>query len=171
LFVNLNRPFSYYTTHSTFLGLVSGRKKRIQYLVLFFSIFSIICGIVLLGVGCSSGSHGFLAGLFLFLLLGTVGGGLFVFYLRAIGRLNLPCWPSRAARISKTLIQSGDDPAASAATRRSATQLTLAESVNSVNSVSHERSKLMEEEDTIEADKIAESGPKIVLIMDSNKLA
>ncbi len=166
------------------LILSTGRKKRLQYLVLFFSLFSVVCGLVLLGVGCGSGSTGFLAGLFLFLLLVTVGGILFVFYLRAIGRLNLPCWPSRAARISRTLLPSSatGDPAYVAVSsssgggaKRSSTELTLAESQIGTASMQQqleqqqqaERSKLIEESDTAEAEKIDGSGPRIVLNMES----
>ena len=48
----------------------------------------------------------------------------------------------------------------------SATQLTLAEPVQGGGGAGgNERSKLMEEPDTLEADKIAESEPKIVLQM------
>ena len=46
----------------------------------------------------------------------------------------------------------------------SATQVTLADPAHGGGG-GHERSKLMEEPDTLEADKIAESEPKIVLQM------
>ena len=46
----------------------------------------------------------------------------------------------------------------------SATQVTLADTAHGVGG-GHERTKLMEEPDTLEADKIAESEPKIVLQM------
>ena len=151
---------------------LAGRKKRNQYLVLFFSIFSVACGLTLLAVGCANGSLGIVSGLALFLVLGAVGGVLFVLYLRAIGRCNLPWWPSRAARISRTLIPSGPPEeeliaGPAAAVPASATQLTLADpAAHSGGGVAgHERSKLMEEPDTLEADKIAESEPKIVLQM------
>ena len=141
-----------------------GRKKRNQYVVLFFSIFSVVCGLTLLAVGCANGSLGIVTGLTLFLVLGAVGGLLFVLYLRAIGRCNLPWWPSRAARISRTLIPSGPPEEELNSVPASATQLTLAEPVQG-GAGGNERSKLMEEPDTLEADKIAESEPKIVLQM------
>ena len=135
--------------------------------MLFFSIFSVACGLTLLAVGCANGSLGIVSGLALFLVLGAVGGVLFVLYLRAIGRCNLPWWPSRAARISRTLIPSG--PPVPCAVPASATQLTLADPAAHCGGnggvAGHERSKLMEEPDTLEADKIAESEPKIVLQM------
>ena len=140
--------------------------------MLFFSIFSVACGLTLLAVGCANGSLGIVSGIALFLVLGAVGGLLFVLYLRAIGRCNLPWWPSRAARISRTLIPSGPPEeeliaGPAAAVPASATQLTLADpAVHCSGGVAgHERSKLMEEPDTLEADKIAESEPKIVLQM------
>ena len=131
--------------------------------MLFFSIFSVVCGLTLLAVGCANGSLGIVTGLTLFLVLGAVGGLLFVLYLRAIGRCNLPWWPSRAARISRTLIPSGPPEEELNSVPASATQLTLAEPV--LGGAGNERSKLMEEPDTLEADKIAESEPKIVLQM------
>ena len=142
--------------------------------MLFFSLFSIVCGLVLLGVGCGSDSNGFLAGLFLFLVLITLGGVLFVFYLRAIGRLNLPCWPSRAARITRTLIPS-EDPAFFSADvvgpKRSSTEMTLVVENSAPAAQLHaERSKLIEESDTAEAEKIGDSRPKIVLKMESEKM-
>ena len=142
--------------------------------MLFFSIFSVACGLTLLAVGCANGSLGIVSGLALFLVLGAVGGILFVLYLRAIGRCNLPWWPSRAARISRTLIPSGPPEeelvaGPAAAVPASATQLTLADPAAHCGGnggvAGHERSKLMEEPDTLEADKIAESEPKIVLQM------
>lgn len=133
-------------------------------MVLFFSIFSVVCGLTLLAVGCANGSLGIVTGLTLFLVLGAVGGLLFVLYLRAIGRCNLPWWPSRAARISRTLIPSGPPEEELNSVPASATQLTLAEPVQG-GAGGNERSKLMEEPDTLEADKIAESEPKIVLQM------
>ena len=131
--------------------------------MLFFSIFSVVCGLTLLAVGCANGSLGIVTGLTLFLVLGAVGGLLFVLSLRAIGRCNLPWWPSRAARISRTLIPSGPPEEELNSVPASATQLTLAEPAQGV--AGNERSKLMEEPDTLEADKIAESEPKIVLQM------
>ena len=148
------------------ISRIAGRKKRNQYLVLFFSIFSVVCGLTLLAIGCANGSLGIVTGLTLFLVLGAVGGLLFVLYLRAIGRCNLPWWPSRAARISRTLIPSGPpEDELHCAVPASATQLTLAEPVHGAAAAGHERSKLMEEPDTLEADRIAQSEPRIVLQM------
>ena len=69
----------------------------------------------------------------------------------------------RAARISRTLIPSGPPEEELISVPASATQLTLAEPAQGV--AGNERSKLMEEPDTLEADKVAESEPKIVLQM------
>ena len=94
------------------------------------------------------------------LLLVLVGVGLFVMYLRMIGKCNLPCWPTRAARFSQSLVENP------AETSRFGTQVTLAADeeesyLGGMAGTEQERSKLMES-DNIDAERIGSSEPKIV---------
>ena len=89
---------------------------------------------------------------------------LFVIYLRNTGRVNLPCWPSRAARISRTLI--GDHGGSSIRSGNQVMTVTDEESGGGTALNREERIKLMES-DNLDAEKIAQSEPKIVF-MDSS---
>ena len=83
-----------------------GSRRRTQILLLILSSVFVCLGVVSIGVGISdiSGNKIALVGL---ILLGAVllicSGVCLVFYMRTIGRCNLPCWPSRAEEFSRTL--------------------------------------------------------------------
>ena len=116
--------------------------------------------VLVLGVGGSSAALVTLL-VALSLLLVLVGVGLFVMYLRMIGKCNLPCWPTRAARFSQSLVENPAD-----ASSRFGTQVTLAADeeesyLGGTAGTGQERSKLMES-DNIDAERIGSSEPKIV---------
>lgn len=121
------------------------------------SLMCWVCGIVVMALGLS-GSGGAIIVLLvaLSLVLIVVGIGLFSMYLRMQGHCNLPCWPTRAAQFSQSLVEINPVPGSqtTASTTRSGTQMTLAEE-------SEERFILMETDST-DAERIMESKPKIV---------
>ena len=138
-----------------------GRKRRLQCLLLGGAIAAtgvgIVC-VVLGGAAAGTATGGFLLLLGLALIVG--GAALFVFFLRAQGRCNFAFWPNRAARLSATLINEDDGVS------RSAAQITMAAAAADEGDPSfktEERTKLMEA-DNIEAEKIAQSSPKVVLM-------
>ena len=143
-------------------GCCPGRKKRLQFILLSSSIVCATGGVfvLVLGVGGSSAALVTLL-VALSLLLVLVGVGLFVMYLRMIGKCNLPCWPTRAARFSQSLVENPAD-----ASSRFGTQVTLAADeeesyLGGTAGTEQERSKLMES-DNIDAERIGSSEPKIV---------
>lgn len=115
---------------------------------------------MVLVVSSASGSGGFVALTVLFALtLISAGVGLLVFYQRREGRCNLPCWPSRAAVLSRDLNVANAYPEVP----RSGTQVTLVEKPNVSSGGGDERLKLMEADDNVAAVKIQQSGPKLVI--------
>lgn len=151
------RPHGYLAEHSASgcCGIRGGnRKKRLQCLLLVGAVTCVACGLLLLGLSAAA-KGGAAVAVCVLLALALVGAGaaMFTLHLRSQGRCNLPCWPSRAARLSSTLTEQPVAPP------RSETQVTFAESA-----FKDERVKLMESSDGVEAEKIAESEPKIVLM-------
>ena len=147
-----------YLAKSTQRGCCPGRKKRLQYLVLLFSGLSICGALTLLVIGTTGSGEVLGLSLVLALVLLMLGVALVLFYLRSQGRVNLPCWPSRAERFSRALI---DQPP------RSNTQVTLAEEETTLSVQGRdERTKLMDNDHYSDSQKIAHSEPKIVLMQD-----
>ncbi len=99
------------------------------------------------------------------------GAALLVLHMRTRGRCNLPCWPSRAARLSRHLIEGegGGGGMPPYSPPRSATETTLAteEGVSPSSMAAgkaDERVRLMESSDNADADRIADSAPRVVLM-------
>ncbi len=141
-------------------GCCNQSKRKLQCITLTGAIACLLGGgfLMILVVSSAGGSEGLVALTVLFALtLMSVGVGLLVFYQRREGRCNLPCWPSRAAVLSRDLNVANAFPEVP----RSGTQVTLVDKPN-VSSSGDERLKLMED-DNVAAVKIQQSKPKLVI--------
>ncbi len=146
----------YLQQHSSRGCCGASRKRRLQLLLLLGAAAAAAAAILLFttaitGTAGGSGGVGAAVAVVAAVLLAAVAAALFVFHLRAQGRIHLPCWPSRAAVLAQTLTAAPETPP------RSETLLTVA-------TEDDVRVKLMEESDTTEAEKIEGSAPKVVLM-------
>jgi len=110
--------------HSSF-GCCRGRKRRLQAAALFGGAVALATGGALAGVAAASNASGGAFALLFVLALGLIcaGVGLVIQHLRSTGRVNLPCWPNRAAVLSRNLVLREEDEMARPA--RSATEVRL----------------------------------------------
>lgn len=149
-------PDNGYLARTISPGCCSGSRKRQQILLVAGSVICLAISVLLFVLGVSGRSVTvlvFVVILSVILLASSIY--LFTLYLRTKGHCNLPCWPNRAAIISRTLMEepetpvqsvivSGDDP--------SVREVVLDEKIN-----------LMEAEDEA-GERITKSQPKIVLM-------
>lgn len=132
-----------------------GSKRSKNYCLLITALLSFVGASVLVVTAAVAAGGGKALFITLVTFLYICSALSILIYCRNTGRIDLPCWPSRARRISRTLIgEPGGHPP------RCGTQMTIAEEESGNVLNRDERIKLMES-DNLEAEKIAQSEPKI----------